>query len=215
MSRGDGYFKLTLSQRDKDALKAVVRSAPLPPTDSRVKANYTYFVDLLRTASTDKIVNVCRGLSKLVVVDVKLTRGTDDPQLVFESMNATGKRLSQADLIRNFVLMDLPPARQERLYEDYWFPMEQEFQGENEGRFDEFVRHFLTVKTLSIPRIDEIYDAFKTHASEQEEKGTMRVLLDPRGPFYKCDMQRHREPEHLEPNKAPKGWFPDVRGTQP
>lgn len=174
---GDGYFKLTLSQRDKDALKAVVRSAPLPPTDSRVKANYTYFVDLLRTASTDKLVNVCRGLSKLVVVDVKLTRGTDDPQLVFESMNATGKRLSQADLIRNFVLMDLPPARQERLYEDYWFPMEREFQGENEGRFDEFVRHFLTVKTLSIPRIDEIYDAFKTYASEQEEKGTTRDEL--------------------------------------
>ena len=54
-------------------------------------------------------------LSKLVVVDVKLTRGTDDPQLVFESMNSTGKKLSQADLIRNFVLMDLAPAHQDPL----------------------------------------------------------------------------------------------------
>ncbi len=105
------------------------------------------------------MVNVCRGLSKLVVVDVKLTRGTDDPQLVFESMNATGKKLSEADLIRNFVLKDLRPGQQERLYEDYWFPMEREFQGANEPRFDEIVRHFLTVKTLSIPRLDEIYDA--------------------------------------------------------
>jgi hypothetical protein len=39
----------------------------------------------------------------------------------------------------------------------------------------------------------------------------MRVLLDPQGPFYNCDMKEHRDPEHLEPKKAPTGWFPDVR----
>ncbi|PPI25970.1 hypothetical protein C5D44_10425 [Rathayibacter sp. AY1B5] len=174
---GDGFFKLILSQRDKEALKAVIRDAPLPASDSRVISNYLYFVDLLRAATTDVIVDVCRGLAKLVVVDVKLTRGTDDPQLVFESMNATGKKLSQADLIRNFVLMDLTPSRQERLYEDYWFPMERQFQGADEGRFDEFVRHFLTVKTLAIPRIDEIYDAFKSYAFDQERNGTTRDQL--------------------------------------
>ena len=43
----------------------------------------------------------------------------------------------------------------------------------------------------------------------------MRVLLDPQGPFYNCDMKEHREPEHLEPKKAPEGWFPDVRTIQP
>jgi hypothetical protein len=42
----------------------------------------------------------------------------------------------------------------------------------------------------------------------------MSVLLDPRGPFYKCDMQKHRDPEHLEPKKAPEGWFPDARLKQ-
>ncbi|CAN7507433.1 DUF4913 domain-containing protein [Pseudarthrobacter oxydans] len=46
---------------------------------------------------------------------------------------------------------------------------------------------------------------FKDHADHH-----MSVLLDPRGPFYKCDMQKHRDPEHLEPKKAPDGWFPDV-----
>ncbi|QHC64502.1 DUF262 domain-containing protein [Rathayibacter festucae] len=174
---GDGFFKLILSQRDKEALKAVIQNAPLPTTTSRVVTNYVYFVDLLRSASSDTIIDVCRGLAKLVVVDVKLTRGTDDPQLVFESMNATGKKLSQADLIRNFVLMDLPPSRQERLYEAYWFPMERQFQGADESRFDEFVRHFLTVQTLAIPRIDEIYDAFKSYASDQERNGTDRDQL--------------------------------------
>lgn len=47
---------------------------------------------------------------------------------------------------------------------------------------------------------------FKDHADHH-----MAVLMDPRGPFYKCDMQKHRDPEHLEPNKAPAGWFPNVR----
>ncbi|ROQ64730.1 uncharacterized protein with ParB-like and HNH nuclease domain [Rathayibacter sp. PhB152] len=185
---GDGFFKLILSQRDKEALKAVIQNAPLPTTTSRVVTNYLYFVDLLRGASSDAIIDVCRGLAKLVVVDVKLTRGTDDPQLVFESMNATGKKLSQADLIRNFVLMDLSPSRQERLYEAYWFPMERQFQGADESRFDEFVRHFLTVKTLAIPRIDEIYDAFKSYASDEDRNGTDRDQLV-------TDLNRHA------------GWF--------
>lgn len=174
---GDDFFKLMLSKRDKDALKAVVRNAPLPASDSRIVDNYAFFVEQLSRVDLETVVDVCRGLSKLVVVDVKLTRNTDDPQLVFESMNATGKKLSEADLIRNFVLMDLPPAQQERLYEDYWFPMEREFQGANEHRFDEFVRHFLTVKTLSIPRLDEIYDAFKDYAAGQAEHGMTRDEL--------------------------------------
>lgn len=174
---GDEFFKLMLSKRDKDALKAVVRNVPLPASDSRIIENYQFFVGQLSRADAETVVDVCRGLSKLVVVDVKLTRGTDDPQLVFESMNATGKKLSEADLIRNFVLMDLLPAQQERLYEDYWFPMEKEFQGTNEPRFDEFVRHFLTVKTLSIPRLDEIYDAFKDYAAGEAKHGVTREEL--------------------------------------
>ncbi|MDO5646058.1 MAG: DUF262 domain-containing protein [Dermabacter sp.] len=174
---GDEFFKLILSKHDKDALKAVVGNVSLPVSDSRIIGNYQFFVDQLRRADSDTVIDVCRGLAKLVVVDVKLTRGVDDPQLVFESMNATGKKLSEADLIRNFVLMDLPPAKQERLYEDYWFPMEKLFQGVNEPRFDEFVRHFLTVKTLSIPRVDEIYDAFKEYAADEEKNGLTRDEL--------------------------------------
>lgn len=175
---GDDFFKLLLTQRDKDALKAVIRHGALPDEGSRVVANFSLFLSKLRDPKTN-LVEVCQGLDKLVVVDVKLTRGLDDPQLVFESMNATGKKLSQADLIRNFVLMDLPPAEQERLYESYWFPMEREFQGANEKRFDEFVRHYLTIKSPShaIPRIDEIYEAFKTYSFAQELEGVTREQL--------------------------------------
>jgi uncharacterized protein with ParB-like and HNH nuclease domain len=173
---GDRYFKLMLSQTDEAALKAIVRSAPVAAPESRVMKNFALFAAKLANPETD-LVSVCNGLRKLVVVDVKLTRGSDHPQLVFEAMNSTGKKLSQADLIRNFVLMDLPPKQQARLYEDYWFPMEQEFTGANESRFDEFVRHYLTLKTGSIPRVGDIYEAFKDYASGLEAIGTSRDQL--------------------------------------
>lgn len=170
-------FKLILSQGDKEALKTVIRQAPIPTSaTSRVFTNYGLFVNKLADPKLD-LVAVCLGLKKLVVVDVKLTRGVDDPQLVFEAMNSTGRKLSQADLIRNFVLMDLLPSDQKRLYEAYWYPMEHAFAGAHQARFDEFVRHYLTLETGSTPRFDDIYDAFKAYAFDLEAVGDRREDL--------------------------------------
>jgi len=90
---------------------------------------------------------------------------------------ALALKLTQADLIRNFVLMDLAPSDQTRVYEGYWFPMENEFVGANEARFDEFVRHYLTLKTGVIPRIGDIYEAFKEYAFKTSEHGLDRESL--------------------------------------
>lgn len=174
---GERAFKLILSQGDKEALKTVILQAPIPAdARSRVFTNYALFVNKLADPAID-LVSVCLGLKKLIVVDVRLTRGVDHPQLVFEAMNSTGKKLSQADLIRNFVLMHLPSADQSRLYEGYWHPMEHEFKGAHEARFDEFVRHYLTLKTGSTPRFGDIYDSFKAHAFELEAVGATRESL--------------------------------------
>lgn len=172
----DAFFKLILSKGDRDALKAIIGKAPIPDVESRISPNFRYLQAKISNSGV-ALETICHGLSKLVVVDVKLTRGTDDPQLVFESMNSTGKKLSQADLIRNFVLMDLPPAQQTRMYEDYWYPMEKDFKGDNESLFDEFVRHFLTLKTGQIPRLDDIYEAFKTYSFLVQDKGISRDAL--------------------------------------
>lgn len=170
LEEGDRYFKLILSKSDRDALKAIINEAPIPESDSRVPRNYEFFVRKLDDPQVD-LVSVCIGLRKLEIVDVRLTRGKDNPQLVFESMNSTGKALSQADLIRNFVLMDLPPKEQTHLYEHYWFSMEQQFKGGDERRFDEFVRHYLTLKTGTIPREGDIYDAFKKFTGDRAVDG--------------------------------------------
>jgi predicted transport protein len=115
------------------------------------------------------------------MVDIKLKRGEDDPQLIFESMNSTGKELSQADLIRNYILMRLEHEAQTRLYDRYWRPMELEFGQEAYGNhFDAFMRHFLTVKTGNIPKQGEVYEAFKVHArlNEVDLEGVEEVVQD-------------------------------------
>jgi uncharacterized protein with ParB-like and HNH nuclease domain/alkylated DNA nucleotide flippase Atl1 len=182
---GDRHFKLLLSREDRDALKAIVMRAPQSGSESRVSANYQLLREWISDPGVDLGV-VCTGIRRLVVVDVKLTRGVDNPQLVFESMNSTGKKLSQADLIRNFVLMDLSPAHQEHMYNGYWSPMEKQFLGSDERLFDEFVRHYLTLKTGRIPRLDDIYDAFKTYSEDLERSGSSRDELV-------IDLSRHAE----------------------
>lgn len=176
---GDRYFKLLLSQTDRDTLKAIVAGAQTPKQNSeRLERNYALFQTKLQNSKTDYAA-VCRGLAKLVVVDIRLDRSHDNPQLIFESMNSTGRKLSQADLIRNFVLMGLEPAVQERLYTQYWRPMENDFgQAAYEAQFDDFVRHYLTVVTGDIPRLGDIYEAFKGYArAAMTDSGDVEPLL--------------------------------------
>ena len=162
---GERHFKLLLSQTDKASLTALVGDGEAPQQASiRINANFESFKRWIAEGKVD-LATLCRGLAKLVVVDIALTRDQDNPQLIFESMNSTGKELSQADLIRNFILMGLEPVLQTKLYEQFWRPMEVDFGQEAYGtHFDGFMRHYLTVMTGEIPNINAVYDAFKGHA---------------------------------------------------
>jgi len=162
---GERHFKLILSQTDKASLISILKDAPQPKEHSiRITENLKLFQELLAGQKED-LQTVCKGIAKLMVVDISLDRDQDNPQLIFESMNSTGRELSQADLIRNFILMGLEPELQTRLYESYWRPMELAFgQEAYTTHFDGFMRHYLTVRTGEIPKMGEVYDAFKKHA---------------------------------------------------
>lgn len=168
---GDRHFKLILSQTDKDSLSAIVSGAGQPKEASlRITENHALFKAWVGEGKIN-LETLCKGLAKLVVVDIALNRDQDNPQLIFESMNSTGKELSQADLIRNFILMGLEPKLQSRLYRDLWRPMEVDFGQEAYSTdFDGFMRHYLTVKTGEIPNINAVYDAFKLHARSSKEE---------------------------------------------
>ena len=114
-------------------------------------------------------------------------------------MNSTGRELSQADLIRNFVLMGLEPKLQGRLYHDYWRPMELDFGQEAYGtHFDGFMRDYLTLKTGDISRKDAVYEAFKGHAQSQvvAEAGVEALVADIREHAqYYCAFALGNEPD--------------------
>ena len=199
LEKDERSFKLILTQTDKDTLLALVNQKQ-PPNDSsiRVRQSFELFEGLIADLGDD-LASLCKGIAKLFIVDVSLSRDQDNPQLIFESMNSTGRELSQADLIRNFVLMGLDPELQTQLYEDYWRPMEVEFGQEAYGRhFDRFMRHYLIVKTGEIPNVREVYEAFKAHsrrpdvaaAGDEALVGEIREFAG-----YYCAMALGREPD--------------------
>ena len=173
------HYKLLLSDTDKDSLMALIRGADLPKNHSlRIKENFEFFTEKLSEKNTS-IEQVCRGVAKLMIVDIALERDQENPQLIFESMNSTGKALSEADLIRNYILMGLEPTLQSSIYVDLWRPMELDFGQEAYGdQFDDFMRHFLTLKTGDIPRLSEVYEAFKEYSVKYfAEDGNVRDLV--------------------------------------
>ena len=172
-------YKLLLSDTDKDSLMALIRGAALPKNHSlRIKENFEFFTEKLSEKNTS-IEQVCRGIAKLMIVDIALERDQENPQLIFESMNSTGKALSEADLIRNYILMGLEPTLQSAIYIDLWRPMELDFGQEAYGdQFDDFMRHFLTLKTGDIPKLSEVYEAFKEYSVKYfSEDGNVRDLV--------------------------------------
>ena len=151
-----------LTQRDRDTFFALVDGRPLPeePSPAIIDALEHFRTALRRPGITPEL--IWRGVERLIIVDIDLSRERDDPQLIFESLNSTGVDLTQADLIRNFLLMDLLPDVQRRVYQDSWYPMERALgHGENTTLFDRFVRDYLTLKTGQIVRLDRVYASYK------------------------------------------------------
>jgi len=123
-----------------------------------MKRNFDYFCD--QFIDKESIETTYQGLQTLKVVEVLLQINQDDPQAIFESLNSTGVDLSQADLIRNYVLMNQPQDIQTELYENTWFPMEQLFGGFYEKKFDRFAQDFLTLATKSNTLVRAVMSMF-------------------------------------------------------
>ncbi|WP_187902477.1 DUF262 and DUF1524 domain-containing protein [Helicobacter pylori] len=173
---GDKKFRLILSESDKDTLLSLIDENKRKPSELSLKImeNFKLFEEWIRK-NTDKLETIFKGLKKLMIVYVALEKGKDDPQLIFESMNSKGIELTQTDLIRNYIVMETEVEKQEDFYNGYWRAMEEDFK-QNETLFNQFVRHYLTIKTR-IPNINKVYEAFKRY---QQERGieTEALLQD-------------------------------------
>ncbi|MCO7216605.1 DUF262 and DUF1524 domain-containing protein [Halomonas sp. OfavH-34-E] len=174
----EAVYKLLLTKGDREALCALIDGKiPKKNLSKNVVENFQLFCEWL--VDIQSIEKVFQGFQKLKVVEVVLQQGQDDPQAIFESLNSTGVDLSQADLIRNYVLMRQQYEAQTRLYLEYWYPMEQLFGSEGSYRFDRFMQDFLTLETGSstLLRSQDVYTTFKVWFSEQlEEQDAEKAL---------------------------------------
>ncbi|GAA9643173.1 DUF262 and DUF1524 domain-containing protein [Helicobacter pylori] len=172
---GDKKFKLILSEPDRDTLLSLIDKDRRKPSEPSLKIieNFKLFEEWIRK-NTDKPETIFKGLEKLMIVWIALKKGKDDPQLIFESMNSKGIELTQTDLIRNYIIMETEIEKQEGFYNQYWRAMEEDFK-QNETLFNQFVRHYLTIKTREIPNINKVYEAFKDY--QQKEKIAIEDLL--------------------------------------
>lgn len=126
--------------------------------ESNVTRNYDFFYDKITRAGLT-LDELFETIKKLEVINIRLDED-DDPQLIFESLNSTGLDLSEADKIRNYLLMSLAPVEQDNLYTRFWNPIEEFTKYEPSS----FVRDYLTMKQGKIGRIDKIYFIFKEYA---------------------------------------------------
>jgi uncharacterized protein with ParB-like and HNH nuclease domain len=157
-------LKLKPTENNKEALRHILNSNDDEEFKgySKIIENFEYFRSAINSENFD---TVQRGLSKLIFVDIALDRQKDNPQRIFESLNSTGLELSQADLIRNYILMGLSRTNQEKIYKSYWEVIEKNAKDEtlNKTRVSEFIRDYLTLKNKEIPNKGDVYLTFKAN----------------------------------------------------
>ncbi|GHQ41841.1 hypothetical protein VN0355_13380 [Helicobacter pylori] len=177
---GDKKFRLILSESDKDTLLSLIDKDRRKPSEPSLKIveNFKLFEEWV--SNTNQLETIFKGLEKLTIVWIALTKEKDDPQLIFESMNSKGIELAQTDLIRNYIVMETEIEKREGFYNKYWRAMEEDFkQNEKQDKklFDRFIRHYLTIKTREIPNINKVYTAFKDYW-QKEGIGIEDLLKD-------------------------------------
>jgi len=190
----DLRYKLLLTRRDKETLMNIIKGVkPVGEYSHRIVENFNFLKDQINIHNA---VNIYNGILRLFVVDVALEKEKDNPQLIFESLNSTGLDLSQADLIRNYILMGQEIVLQTELYEKYWYPMEQSYGSEYTASFDWFMRDYLSVKTGSIPVIGKVYEEFKNYILSPKAPGNITDVVKDIYKFsgYYVNMVLHKEP---------------------
>ena len=173
---GKSHYKQILTQSDTETLKCILDGRDLPSDVSEnLVRNHSFFRSKLKGARLEVIYE---GLQRLQVVEITLERERDNPQMIFEGLNAKGVELSPSDLIRNYVLMGRELDFQTKLYNTYWYPMEQRFRGKNAKHFSSFIRHYLILKTKRVCFPKDIYRRFKELVERDISPETLEQNLE-------------------------------------
>ncbi|MFQ3537115.1 MAG: DUF262 domain-containing protein [Aggregatilineales bacterium] len=163
------YFKLLPTQQDRAAFQGLIRGTG-PDPKSGLVACYKYFERVIRKHRADitKLKNVIT--SRLSVVSIVLD-DDDNPHLVFESLNAKGRPLTQSDLIRNHFFMCIHVDQHNEVHDQYWQPM-QSALGES---MTEFIRHYL-MKDGKFVKGSEVYFTLKDRLKGRDALDALKEI---------------------------------------
>lgn len=172
----DRKIKLVPIENDRIAYDKIFNEEDSFDEDSKVTRNYRHFYDLLtrkpQALSFDQLLD---AIERLQIISIELD-SDDDAQLIFESLNSTGLALTEADKIRNYLLMSLTPEEQHMCFKNYWQKIEQA----TENRPTKFLRDYLTIQQqLQRPvRQSNIYYEWKKYMDGHDRKEELVKMLD-------------------------------------
>lgn len=170
-------LKLQLTDFDNQQLLRLLKNPFNPPKESHlIYQNFEFFYQEIRSGNLS-VSELLESLERLIIVDLALERGQDDPQIMFESLNATGKGLTPGDLIQNFLFMDLDEEFQDSIYRQYWFPLASKIQQTQLGELTDFIQQYLVLKNKKqIGNKKQLYQAFKNYFNDHcPDKNTSSV----------------------------------------
>ncbi|WP_187871388.1 DUF262 domain-containing protein [Helicobacter pylori] len=187
-------LRLKPIKSDKEAFDLVMqnRSHEIQGV-SHIRNNYKFFTKELDNYISKgyRIEEIYGAFLRLKIVAIGLELGEDDPQVVFESINATGVQLKGLDLIRNYLMMGENSDRQKHLYETYWVPLE-DWLGEKD--LDDFIKTYLRIyfEDRFKEGEREVYYALKAHHRDNFSDDIQGLMSDMReyGRIYQIFLDR-------------------------
>ncbi|WQW17147.1 DUF262 domain-containing protein [Helicobacter pylori] len=187
-------LRLKPIKSDKEAFDLVMqnRSHEIQGV-SHIRNNYKFFTKELDNYISKgyRIEEIYGAFLRLKIVAIGLELGEDDPQVVFESINATGVQLKGLDLIRNYLMMGENSDNQKHLYDTYWVPLENWLGDKDLNDFIKtYLRIYLEKKLSEVER--EVYYALKDHHREKFPNDIEGLMSDMReyGRIYQIFLDR-------------------------
>ncbi|MFP6304300.1 DUF262 domain-containing protein [Helicobacter pylori] len=187
-------LRLKPIKSDKEAFELVMQDRWNEIQDTpHIKENYRFFTKELDNYISEgyRIEEIYGAFLRLKIVAIGLDPREDDPQVVFESINATGVQLKGLDLIRNYLMMGENSDQQKHLYETYWVPLEN-WLGEKD--LNEFIKTYLRIyfedKVKEKER--EVYYTLKAHHGKNFPNDIQGLMSDMReyGRIYQIFLDR-------------------------
>ena len=212
-SSENNKIRLKPNKQDRGYFEELFKNPENLKNDSNIVNNYNFFYAKIISVEIQPV-ELFELFKKLEIVDIELERSFDDPQLIFESLNSTGVDLTDADLIRNYILMDLETSFQEKLYTNFWIKIE----GLSTDTA-EFIRNFLMFKlSRNVTQIKRaVYNEFKKYVEEKYNKDSQKVLEEvlKYAQIYSFFIRQNNHPNTLIDTALERLWKLEFRVAWP